>query len=45
MSSYFALNVQTIHSSKGLQRRAVIVLWTDALARGGALEESNRRLI
>jgi superfamily I DNA/RNA helicase len=40
-----AIKVHTIHSTKGLQYRAVIVLWTDALAKGGALEESERRLL
>lgn len=40
-----AIKVQTIHSAKGLQYRAVIVLWTDALAKGGDLEESDRRLL
>jgi ATP-dependent exoDNAse (exonuclease V) beta subunit len=29
-----AIKVQTIHSVKGLQYRAVLVLWTDALAKG-----------
>lgn len=40
-----AIKVQTIHSSKGLQYKAVIVLWTDQLPVSSELQEEDRRLL
>jgi len=40
-----AIKVQTIHAAKGLQYKAVIVLWTDALPSGSELDDSERRLL
>ena len=37
-----AIKIQTIHSAKGLQYKAVIVLWTDLLPRTGSNPESER---
>ncbi len=38
-----AIKVQTIHSSKGLQYKAVIVLWADQLSNASATAEEDRR--
>ena len=40
-----AIKVQTIHSSKGLQYKAVLVLWTDQLPASLELTEDDRRLL
>lgn len=40
-----AIKVQTIHSSKGLQYKAVIVLWTDQLPVSSEPPEDDRRLL
>ncbi len=40
-----AIKVQTIHSAKGLQYKAVLVLWTDLLPAGSTAEAEERRLL
>lgn len=40
-----ALKVQSIHSAKGLQYKAVLVLWTDLLPQGAMAEDDERRLL
>ena len=40
-----AIKVQTIHSAKGLQYKAVLVLWTDLLPAGNTAEAEERRLL
>jgi hypothetical protein len=40
-----AIKVQTIHSSKGLQYKSVLVLWTDLLPAGKVAEDEERRLL
>lgn len=40
-----AIKVQTIHSAKGLQYKAVMVIWTDLLPKQGLDVEDERRLM
>jgi len=40
-----AIKVQTVHSAKGLQYKAVLVLWTDMLPVGSAATDEERRLL
>ena len=40
-----AIKVQTVHSAKGLQYKAAIVLWADALPLGADDEEFGKRLL
>jgi superfamily I DNA/RNA helicase len=44
---FYGIKIQTIHSAKGLQYRAVIFMWADHLPKqfGDNLEESERRLM
>ncbi len=40
-----AIKVQTIHSAKGLQYKAVIILWTDLLPAAKEAKDEERRLL
>lgn len=40
-----AIKVQTVHSAKGLQYKAVLVLWTDMLPTGMDATDEERRLL
>jgi len=40
-----AIKVQTVHSAKGLQYKAVIILWTDMLPKAHEATDEERRLL